>query len=89
MLVFVSLPLGIFAKHYKLESTKNAAEALGIANEVGTIEIGKYADITVLFGRYNENSVGEIRNVYKRGKKVVEDGNLVLPGIESFGTLNS
>jgi imidazolonepropionase-like amidohydrolase len=89
-----TLQAGIESLGLRLEAiicmaTKNAAEALGIANEVGTIEIGKYADITVLFGRYNENSVGEIRNVYKRVKKVVEDGNLVLPGIESFGTLNS
>jgi hypothetical protein len=32
--------------------------------------------------------MGSVQDVYKHGKKMVENGNLVIAGNDSFGTLN-
>jgi len=70
-------------------ATKIAAKALGISETVGTLEKGMFADIAVLKEPAEGRKIGAIHDVYKRGKKMVENGNLVVSGQESFGTLNS
>ena len=70
-------------------ATKIAAKALGISDTVGTLEKGMFADIAVLKEPAEGRKIGAIHDVYKRGKKMVENGNLVVSGQESFGTLNS
>jgi N-acetylglucosamine-6-phosphate deacetylase len=70
-------------------ASKIAAKALGISDTVGTLEKGMFADIAVLKEPVEGRKIGAIHDVYKRGKKMVENGNLVVSGQESFGTLNS
>ncbi len=53
-------------------ATRNGAEALGILDEVGTIEIGKQADLVIL----SANPIEDIRNTEKI-EKVFLGGNLV------------
>ena len=69
-------------------STKFAAKAIGISDTVGTLEKGMLADIAVLKQPAQGRKVGAIHDVYKQGKKMVENGNLVISGKDSFGTLN-
>ncbi len=69
-------------------STKIAAKAIGISDTVGTLEKGMLADIAVLKQPAQGRKVGAIHDVYKQGKKMVENGNLVISGKDSFGTLN-
>ena len=69
--------------------TKIAAKAVGISDKVGTLEKGMLADIAVLKQPAEGRKIGLVHDVYKHGKKMVEDGNLVIAGQESFGTLNA
>jgi len=69
-------------------STKIAAKAVGISDAVGTLEKGMLADIAVLKQPEQNRKMGSIHDVYKYGKKMVENGNLVIAGNDSFGTLN-
>jgi imidazolonepropionase-like amidohydrolase len=69
-------------------ATKTAAKAIGISDKVGTIEKGMLADITVLKQPDKNRKIGSVHDVYKHGKKSVENGNLVVLGQESFGSLN-
>ena len=69
-------------------STKIAAKAIGISDTVGTLEKGMLADIAVLKQPAQGRKVGAVHDVYKQGKKMVENGNLVISGKDSFGTLN-
>lgn len=69
-------------------STKIAAKAVGISDTVGTLEKGMLADIAVLKQPVQNRKMGSVQDVYKHGKKMVENGNLVIAGNDSFGTLN-
>jgi len=69
-------------------STKIAAKAVGISDTVGTLEKGMLADIAVLKQPEQNRKMGSVHDVYKHGKKMVENGNLVIAGNDSFGTLN-
>ena len=69
-------------------STKIAAKAVGISDTVGTLEKGMLADIVVLKQPVQNRKMGSVQDVYKHGKKMVENGNLVIAGKDSFGTLN-
>ena len=69
-------------------ATKTAAKAIGISEKVGTIEAGMVADIAVLKQPEKNRKMGSVHDVYKHGKKMVEGGNLIVRGQESFGTLN-
>lgn len=53
-------------------ATGVAAEAIGMANEIGTIEIGKRADLVVLDGNplMDLTNIRKIVKVYKAGKEV-------------------
>jgi imidazolonepropionase-like amidohydrolase len=70
-------------------ATRIAAKAIGISDTVGTLEKGMLADIAVLKRPEQNRKIGSIHDVYKQGKKMVENGNLVVVGKESFGTLNN
>ena len=56
-----------------LAATRNAAELLGVLDELGTIEPGKRADLVLLQGDALdvEGLPGRIAAVYKDGKRVV------------------
>ena len=69
-------------------ATKIAAKAVGISETVGTLEKGMLADIAVLKQPEQNRKMGSVHDVYKHGKKMVENGNLVIAGNDSLGTLN-
>jgi len=88
-----SIEAAVIALNVDLETvismaTKIAAKAVGISDTVGTIEKGMLADIAVLKQPEQNRKMGSIHDVYKHGKKMVENGNLVIAGNDSFGTLN-
>ena len=70
-------------------ATKIAAKAVGISDKVGTLEKGMLADIAVLKQPAEGRKIGLVHDVYKHGKKMVEDGNLLIAAEDSFGTLNT
>jgi imidazolonepropionase-like amidohydrolase len=53
---------------------RNGAEALGILDEVGTIESGKHADLVIL----NQNPIDDIRNTLSVDV-IIHDGVLYNP----------
>jgi imidazolonepropionase-like amidohydrolase len=69
--------------------TRNASEVLGISDEVGTLTPGKDADITIFTNTNDPLMLGNVTTVFKQGKMLVQDGNIVLPGYDSFGSLNA
>jgi imidazolonepropionase-like amidohydrolase len=69
--------LGMTPMEAILTATKNAAEALGLIKEIGTIEAGKYADLVLVDGDPSENiKVLENREnvhvVFKEGKRMLD-----------------
>lgn len=55
-------------------ATRNGAEALNILNEVGTIEVGKQADLVIL----NSNPAEEIKNI-RNLEFVIKRGEIFYP----------
>jgi imidazolonepropionase-like amidohydrolase len=72
--------LGITASEAIGLATLKGAEALGISAEVGSIEIGKRADLVVLSGHLTDatSRLGAVRQVWRDGRVVVDHGRIVL-----------
>jgi imidazolonepropionase-like amidohydrolase len=66
-------------------TTLGAAELLGVADEFGSLEPGKRADVVVLDGAADdlEGLAGRVREVYRDGELVAAGGLAVEPGILS------
>ena len=65
--------LGMSPMDVIVASTKTAAEALGKANELGTIEKGKLADMIVVSGNPT-NNIADCKNI----KLVIKDGKILV-----------
>jgi imidazolonepropionase len=79
ILAFASLGMGLDIAEAVTASTLNAAAALGKADEIGSIEEGKSADLVVLDGPTHHQlvyhfGVNPVRHVVKAGRVVVADG---------------
>jgi imidazolonepropionase-like amidohydrolase len=72
--------LGLTASEAIELSTLRAAEALGIDDQVGSLDIGKRADFVVLDGLLDDGSrsLGSVRQVWREGSVVVDQGRLAV-----------
>jgi imidazolonepropionase-like amidohydrolase len=72
--------LGLTASEAIELSTLRAAEALGIADQVGSIDVGKQADLVVLDGVMDDHStrLGRVRQVWRAGSVLVDGGRVSL-----------
>lgn len=71
-----SVDAGFSPKDALISATKLSAESLGINNEVGSVEVGKYADLVVVEGDLLANislllQEDKIKMVYKNGELVI------------------
>ncbi|MGO1973117.1 MAG: amidohydrolase family protein [Propionibacteriaceae bacterium] len=62
--------LGVSAAEAVSLVTRRPAEALGLAAEVGTVTVGRTADLVVLEGAAPGPSIGQVRQVYREGRPV-------------------
>jgi imidazolonepropionase len=82
ILALATLQMGLTIEEALTAATLNAAAAIDRASEIGTIEVGKQADLAVLHGASYHHlvyhyGVNPIRHVVKAGKVVVRDGRRV------------
>jgi imidazolonepropionase-like amidohydrolase len=62
-------------------ATMHAAQAVGLAHEVGTLQVGKHADVLDVDGNPLDDlrQLGSVRRVLRDGEVLVEAGRLVMP----------
>jgi len=62
-------------------ATRTNAEILGMADRLGTLEVGKLADLIVVDGRPDENleDLRKVDQVVLNGQVVVREGHIVVP----------
>ena len=84
ILPIACLRLGLLPAEAIAAATINAAHALGLAGEIGSLEPGKAADLVVADVPNHRHlayrfGVNPCRQVVKRGRVVVDEGRLTLP----------
>ena len=77
------LGMGLTVEEALTAATLNAAAAIGCADELGSVEVGKHADLVILeeptpFHLVYHYGVNPVRHVVKRGRIVVHDGARVV-----------
>jgi len=82
MVTLACLKLGMTPAQAINAVTINAAHALGMADRIGSIEVGKQADIIILdIQDYNQLpyyfGTNHVKKVFKKGRLIVEDKQLV------------
>lgn len=82
ILALATLGMGLTVEEALTAATLNAAGALGLADETGSVEVGKQADLTILHGATHHHlvyhwGVNPVRHVVKSGRVVVRDGQRV------------
>ena len=67
-------------------ATKTNAEILGMDDRLGTIEVGKLADIIIVNGRPDESieDIAKVETVIVNGRVKVREGNIVMPPIKKL-----
>jgi imidazolonepropionase len=83
ILAFACLGMGLTVAEAITAVTLNAAAAIGRADELGSIEVGKRADLVVLEASTYHHvvyhyGVNPVRHVIKNGRVVVNDAQLVI-----------
>ncbi len=84
ILALATLGMGLTVEEALTAATLNAAAALGRAEEIGSLEKGKRADLVVLNEPTHHHlvyhyGVNPVRHVVKAGRIVVRDGHRVRP----------
>jgi imidazolonepropionase len=79
ILALATLGMGLGVAEAVTASTLNAAAAIGRADEIGTIEVGKRADLIILDAPTFHHlvyhfGINPVRHVVKEGRVVVRDG---------------
>lgn len=75
--------LGVCLPQAVAMSISPAARAIGISDQVGTVAPGMVADLTVLEPSASPSKrLGAVRDVYQRGRLVVEDARLDVQPLE-------
>jgi imidazolonepropionase len=79
ILALATLGMGLGVAEAITASTLNAAAALGRADDIGSIEEGKFADLVILNAPSYHHlvyhyGVNPVRHVVKSGRVVVRDG---------------
>jgi len=82
ILALATLAMGLTVEEALTAATLNAAAALGLAGETGSLEVGKRADLVVLHEPTYHHlvyhyGVNPVRHVIKSGEVVVRDGRRV------------
>jgi imidazolonepropionase len=82
ILALATLNMGLTVEEALSAATLNSAAAIGRASEIGSLEVGKQADIAILHGASYHHlvyhyGVNPVRHVVKNGEVVVEDGRRV------------
>jgi imidazolonepropionase len=82
ILALACLGMGMEVAEAITAATLNAAAAIGRANELGSIEVGKRADLVILDAPSYPHlvyhyGINPVRHVIKRGKIVVADARLI------------
>jgi len=82
ILALATLQMGLTIEEALTAATLNAAAAIGRASEIGSLEVGKKADIAILAGASYHHlvyhyGVNPIHHVVKNGEVVVRDGHRV------------
>jgi imidazolonepropionase len=82
ILALATLDMGLTVEEALTAATLNAAAAVGRAAEVGSVEVGKRADLLVLIEPTHHHlvyhyGVNPVRHVVKNGEVVVRDGHRV------------
>ena len=69
--------LGMSVKDVIVSATRTPAEAFGVADRTGTIEPGKWADLTLIEGDPEQDleAFRRVRAVYKGGRRVYWNEN--------------
>ena len=67
-------------------ATKTNAEILGMDDRLGTIEVGKLADVIIVNGQPDESikDIAKVETVIVNGKVKVRKGNIVMPPIKKL-----
>jgi imidazolonepropionase len=79
ILALACLGMGLTIEEAVTAATLNAAAAIGRADEIGSLEVGKRADLVVLGAPTYHHlvyhyGVNQVRHVVKDGRVVVRDG---------------
>ncbi len=82
ILALATLGMGLSVEEALTASTLNSAAAIGRADDLGTVEVGKRADLVVLHAPTYQHlvyhyGVNPVRHVVKNGQVVVRDGQRV------------
>jgi imidazolonepropionase-like amidohydrolase len=73
--------VGYSASEVLVAATRTGAEILDMSDKLGTLEVGKLADLLIVEGRPDErlSDLENVRWVLRDGAMVVEDGRVVVP----------
>ncbi|WP_374712541.1 imidazolonepropionase [Symbiobacterium terraclitae] len=82
MITLACMHLGLDPSEALAAATINAAAAIGLESEVGSLEVGKLADVVILSSPTHRHipyhmGMGVVAQVVKQGRLIVDDGRIL------------